>query len=53
MATNEIGKIIPSKCPATLYNSIKLSILNTENLIILTNERMPHNESFNISCSTC
>ena len=52
MATNEIGKIIQGKCPAPLYNSIKLSIRNTENLIILPNKSMPHNQSFNISCST-
>ena len=52
MATNEIGKIIVSQCPAPLYNSIKLSIRNTENLIILNNKNMPHNQSFNISCST-
>ena len=45
METNEIGKIILSKCPAPLYNSIKLFIRNTENRIILPNKSMPHNHS--------
>ena len=50
-ALNEIGKIIQNQTSTALYENIALSKRRNENMIILSNKTIPHNQSFYTSGS--
>ena len=44
MTTNEIFKVIYSKTPSTIYNSVEMSTRNNKNLIILPKNHLLHSQ---------
>ena len=44
MTTNEISKVIYSKTPSTIYNSVEMSTRNNKNLIILPRNHILHSQ---------
>ena len=44
MTTNEISKVIYSKTPSTIYNSVEMSTRNNKNLIILPKNHLLHSQ---------
>ena len=51
MSTNEICKIITSKTPSSLYDSVNFSSRNKRNVIILPKRNLLHNHSTYAACS--